>query len=119
MAGDDFDRDCVDVTVVSPLTTNQREVEVGKAAQRAEDRKISKHRAACEAAGLGFKAFAVDVFGVMGRASRRLLQRIRNRIVRETCCAEYKATAICLRRMSMSVQLGVARQMVASRAVAE
>ena len=62
MAGDDFDRDCVDVTVVSPLVTNhQRVVEVGKAAQAAEDRKFAKHRAACEMAGLGFKAFALDV----------------------------------------------------------
>ena len=120
MAGDDFDRDCVDVTVVSPLVSNnQREVEVGKAAQSAEDRKIAKHQAACEAAGYGFKAFAVDVFGVMGKESSRLLWRIRNRMVRETCCAEYKATAICVRRMSMSVQLGVARQVIASREIVE
>jgi hypothetical protein len=118
MAGDDFDRDCVDVTVVSPLVTNnQRAVEVGKAAQSAEDRKIAKHMAACEAAGYGFKAFALDVFGVMGKESGRLLRRVCNKMVRETCCAEYKATAICLRRISMAVQLGVARQMVASREV--
>jgi hypothetical protein len=120
MAGDDFDRDCVDVTVVSPLVTNnQREVEVGKAAQSAEDRKVAKHNAACEAARYGFKAFAVDVFGVMGRESSRLLGRICNRMIRETCCAEYKAKAICLRRISMSVQLGVARQLLASREIVD
>ena len=118
VAGDDFDRDCVDVTVVSPLVTNnQREVEVGKAAQSAEDRKIAKHRTACEAAGYGFKAFALDVFGVMGKESSGLLRRVRNKMVRETCCAPYKATAICLRRISMSVQLGVARQVILCRTI--
>ena len=118
MAGDDFDKDCVDVTVVSPLcSTRQPEVEVGKAAQRAEKNKINKHLAACEAAGYGFKAFAIDVFGVMGEESAMLLRRICKKMIRETCCAKYKAMAICYRRVSMAVQLGVARQMVASREV--
>jgi hypothetical protein len=117
MAGDDFDRDCVDVTVVSPLSSNQRMVQAGKAAQQAEDRKVRKHLAACEATRLGFKAFALDVFGVMGKESRRLLDRVRKRMARETCCPLYKATAICDRRISIAVQIGVARQLIASRQV--
>lgn len=116
MAGDDFDRDCVDVTVVSPLVTNnQPVVEVGKKAQEAEDRKVRKHGEACEAAGYGFKAFALDVFGVLGRDSKRLLDRVCKRIVRESGYEEYKATAICYRRISMAVQQGIAEQLLASR----
>jgi hypothetical protein len=120
MAGDDFDRDCVDVTVVSPLVSNrQPAVVVGRAATRAAARKVAKHSAACERAGLGFKAFAVDVFGVMSADTRRFVYRVRNRLMRETCCAEYKATAICFRRISFSIQLGVARELLASRDIRE
>ena len=116
MAGDDFDHDCVDVTVVSPLVTNnQRAVKVGKTAREAEDMKVRKHRVACEQAGFGFKPFAVDVFGVLAPDSAKLLDRVQSRMARETCCDEYKAAAICDRRISFAVQLGVARQVVQSR----
>ena len=38
ISGDDFNQDCVDVTVVSPLVTNnQPEVQVGKKAEEAEE----------------------------------------------------------------------------------
>ena len=66
--------------------------------------------------GYGFKAFALDVFGVLGRDSKRLLDRVCKRIVRETAgYEEYKATAICCRRISMAVQQGIAEQLLASR----
>ena len=97
------------------VTNNQPVVEVGKKAQEAEDRKVRKHGAACEAAGYGFKAFALDVFGVLGRGSKRLLDRVCKRIVRETGYEEYKATAICYRRISMAVQQGIAEQLLTSR----
>jgi hypothetical protein len=118
MSGDDFDNDCVDVTVVSPLVTNnQRAVIVGKAARDAEGMKVRKHSLPCEQAGFGFKAFAVDVFGVLSPDSAKLLDRVKSRMVRETCCAEYKAAAICFRRISFAVQLGVARQLIMSHRI--
>ena len=119
MAGDDFDRDCVDVTVVSPIRTTQQEIVVGDTAQKAEDMKIEKHAAACEAAGFGFKPFAVDIFGVIAKESSLLLKRVCEKMIRETCCAPYKAIAICQRRISLAVQLGVARQLIASRKVVD
>jgi hypothetical protein len=120
MAGDDFDRDCVDVTVVSQLVTNnQPEVAVGKSAEQAETRKYNKHQAACEQAGFGFKAFAADVFGVLTGRSHGLLRRIIKRLVREVGYPKYKATAMCLRRVSFAIQLGVARQFVCCRALSD
>jgi hypothetical protein len=116
MAGDDFDQDCVDVTIVSPLTTNnQAEVVVGKAAADAEVRKYDKHMVPCEQAGFGFKAFAADVFGVLTPKSYSLLRRIWTRLIREAGYPKYRAVAMCLRRVSFAIQLGVARQFVASR----
>ena len=120
MAGEDFDRDCVDVTVVSPLVTNnQPEIVVGDAAQKAEARKLEKHLLACETANFGFQPFAIDVFGVLAKQSQHLLYRIVEKMIRETCCSPHKAKAICQRRISMAVQLGVARQLLASRKVAD
>jgi hypothetical protein len=120
ISGDDFDRDCVDVTVVSPIiTNNQPEVVVGKKAEEAERRKYTKHQAACENSGFGFKAFATDVFGVVTSSSMKLLHRICSRLVREADYPAYMASAICLRRVSFSVQLGVARMFVGCRAPVE
>jgi hypothetical protein len=118
ISGDDYDRDCVDVTVVSPLVSgNQPEVVVGKMAAEAERRKGIKHLAACEQAGLGFKAFAMDVFGVMAPDALVLMNRIIHRLIRECDYPKYMASSICYRRVSMALQMGVARQFLASRPV--
>ena len=118
IAGEDFDRDCVDVTVVSPLVTNhQPVVKVGEVAQRAELAKNEKHVLACEAAGYGFHAFAMDVFGVLGKESNLLLNRVIEKVSRETCNPRYRAQAICQRRISLALQLGVSRQLLACRKV--
>jgi hypothetical protein len=116
VAGDDFDQDCVDVTVVSPLVTNnQPEVVVGKKAEEAEKKKYQKHQEACENAGFGFKAFAMDVFGVLAEQSLKFLKRVCSKLMREADYPKYMASAICYRRISFSVQLGVARQFLACR----
>jgi hypothetical protein len=118
MAGDDFDRDCVDITVVSPLvTSNQSRVVVGKAAEEAESRKVTKHRVPCEQAGFGFKPFAVDVFGVMSKSAYKFLQRVCSKLVREVGYSQHLAWSICVRKISFSVQLGVAQQLIACRGV--
>jgi hypothetical protein len=118
MAGDDFDQDCVDITIVSPITTNnQAVVVVGKTANEAEARKIAKHKGPCERAGFGFKVFATDVFGVLSKNSAVLLQRICSKLSREVGYAKYMAKAICIRKISFAVQLGVAQQLIACRGV--
>jgi hypothetical protein len=118
VAGDDFEKDCIDITVVSPIVTNhQPTIVVGAKAETAERLKYQKHRAACEQAGLGFKAFAIDVFGVPAKESLKILHRICSRLMREGGYPEHMATSICFRRVSFAVQLGVARLFVASRTV--
>jgi len=116
--GDDFDKDCIDCTVVSPIkATNPVAIQVRQAAEVAEAKKYTKHLAACESAGYGFKAFAIDVFGVMAKESSKLLQRIISKLVREMSYPVYRATALVLRRVSFAVQLGVARNVILCRAV--
>jgi len=116
ISGDDFAQDCVDVTVVCPFSTVMTgggALVIGKKVDEAEDNKFHKHQEACENASYGFKTFAIDVFGVVGSRSLGLLNRIRNAIVRATGQPSMKATAICYRKMSLAVQKGVARQVLA------
>jgi hypothetical protein len=118
IAGDDYERDCVDVTVVSPLVSgNQPAVVVGAKAERESRNKHAKHQVACEEAGFGFRAFAIDVFGVPSQESLKFLQRVSSKLVREADYPAYMASAIVCRRVSIAVQIGVARQLLASRAV--
>jgi hypothetical protein len=115
LAGDDFEQDCVDVTVVCPFTTTMTggaPLVIGKKVNDSEEEKYRKNLEACENASYGFKAFAIDVFGVTGTRSLQLLYRIRNAIVRTSGQPMRKATAICHRRISISVQKGVARQVL-------
>jgi hypothetical protein len=118
VAGDDFHQDCIDVSVVSPLISGpQGIIVVGKKAKEAERLKFSKHLLACEQAGFGFKAFVVDVFGVLTEASQVLLDRVCYSLCRLFSYPVYLGKAICSRKISFSVQLGVARQVLACRDV--
>jgi hypothetical protein len=112
--GDDFAQDCIDVTVVSPLiTNNQRSIVVGDKAKVAETNKIKKHEDACTLSGFGFKPFAMDVFGVLAPRSVSFLKRICNKLMYLYDYPSYVASAIVYRRISFAVQLGVARQFLA------
>ena len=116
--GDDYGKDCVDVTIVSPVVVkgNQpsRLLIVGKKAQEAQANKIRKHLEPCEDAGFGFKPFAADVFGVLADDALKFLNRLITRIVRENIYPEHLASAICYRKVSLAIQLGVARQVVSA-----
>jgi hypothetical protein len=115
-SGDDYDRDCIDVTVVSPLISkNQPVVEPGKKAQKAEDEKIKKHQDSCHEAGYGFQPFSIDIFGIMGSKTKSLFSRIVNNMVRCNGYESWKAMAIASRKISIAVQIGVARQILAAR----
>jgi hypothetical protein len=114
MSGDDYAEDCIDVTVVSPLpATITAEIKIGQKVEAAELAKYRKHELACENASYGFRAFAVDVFGVFAKRSLNLLHRIRNSLMRKTGYPEWLATAVCYRRISIAVQIAVARRVVA------
>jgi hypothetical protein len=121
IAGDSTAGVCVDVTIVSPLSPQAARCQeaVGAMAAKAESDKKVKHGEACCAAGFGFRAFAADVCGVLAPEAHGLLQRIIERLMHEFGYPRYKATAICYRRISMAIQIGVARQVVASRAVVD
>jgi hypothetical protein len=113
LAGDDFAQDCVDVTVVCPLSSRiTTDIVIGKKVNNSEADKYRKHQEACENASFGFKAFAIDVFGVVATRSLQFLYRIRNAMVRSAGYSPRMATAICHRRISLAVQMGVARQAV-------
>jgi hypothetical protein len=113
LEGDDYPRDCVDVTVVSPLPSHiTADIVIGKKVNSSEEDKYRKHQEACENVNFGFKAFAIDVFGVVATRSLQLLHRIRNAMARTAGYPLRKATAICHRRISLAVQMGVARQAV-------
>ena len=69
-------RTCVDTTVVSPVVAVMPvHFRPDAAAFFAEEAKYNKHFAACEAAGDYFKAFAVDVFGVLAPDASALVNR--------------------------------------------
>jgi hypothetical protein len=120
LAGDDYTQDCVDVCVVSPLSLRMAsDVVIGQKVEEAERAKYQKHEEACHNAAYGFKAFAVDVFGIVAKKSFKFLNRIRNAMARATGRPRWLATAICYRRISMSIQLGVTRQIVAQLAESE
>jgi hypothetical protein len=111
--GDDYDRDCIDVTVVSPLRkTMSAGFTPGLAASTAERGKYVKHEAACNLANYGFKAFAADVFGVLGPRSEQFLDRLCNAFCSSSGLPSSVAYSICRRRVSFAVQLGVCRQLL-------
>ena len=113
--GNDFDRDCIDVTVSSPISKDMclpANFVAGLSARQAEDGKFRKHLEACEQANYGFYPFAMDVFGVVGPQSTDLIKRFCHSYQAAKGLSKSLAYLICLRRISFSVQLGVARQLV-------
>jgi hypothetical protein len=121
VAGDSKAWDCVDVSIVSPISPNaaNSQVEVGCAAREAEARKFSKHGPGCHSMGLGFSPFVVDIFGVLAPQAHKVLHRIVARLCSELGYPKYKAEAICYRRISTAIQIAVARQVLWSRAVVD
>jgi hypothetical protein len=116
MDGDDFPKDCVDITVVCPLAANiNADIMIGKKVEESERKKYSKHKSACEDSSYGFKAFAVDVFGVIAKRSRELLDRVTNSMVSNSGYPPWLAKAISHRRISIAIQIGVARQVVGQK----
>lgn len=103
---------CIDVTVVSPLATNnQPYIIVGKIAKDAELRTHThKHLKPCEQIENASKLSRWMYLESRRKKSRGLLRRIETRLVRFEGYPTYNAAATCLRRVSFAAHLGVARQ---------
>lgn len=89
-----------------------KQVPLGKALADAANNKIKSHREACAQNGLDFCPFAVDVCGFIEESAADLLKRMASRIA-EHSGRSFKSTwNQCVRRMSVAIQLSVARQLV-------
>jgi hypothetical protein len=104
---------CVDVTVVSPIKAHMPvNFVVGKDAKTAEHEKFRKHEDACREAGYEFIPFAVDIFGGLAPEALKLLRLIASNLEVTKNCSRNVALNIVFRRISFSIHLGVARQLV-------
>jgi len=106
---------CVDVTVVSPLSDAKSSTSQGNAPGRqvldAAAAKIRKHQEAVDnAGGLTFLPFAADVCGLITADAYGLLQSfaVRGEAI---CRRPYsELISVCRRRISLAIQMGVSNQ---------
>jgi len=106
---------CIDVTVVSPLSAAKSNLPEGRdlwvlVDKTAEDKR-SKHQGPCNLAGKEFIAFAVDVCGMVEASATLLLQNLATFYSKRTLRPFSYALSLCRRRVSLAIQLGVARQL--------
>jgi hypothetical protein len=106
---------CVDVTVVSPLSykksTTSQGTKIGQQLLDSAAAKFQKHQEACDnAGGLTFLPFAADVCGLLSTDAYGLLQSFAVR-GEETCRRPYsELISVCRRRISLAIQMGVSNQ---------
>jgi len=110
---------CVDVTVVSPLSEAQSSTTDGKIVaqyvQKQSCKKDSKHEGPCHnAGGLRFLAFAVDVCGIIAKEAYGLLRVFARRGSEMTRRSYSEIIALCRRKVSYAIQLGVSNQLLIS-----
>jgi len=114
--GDSNDWTCIDITVVSPFADSRKEKREGRipgaAAFTAANLKDKKHADNCKANGLEFIPFAVDVCGMMDRRAYNLIKRFASKIASIEARPYSYTLSICLRRISLAIQLGTARQLM-------
>ncbi len=108
-------RTCVDVTVVSPLSASKSRTkdgtEVGYLVKKAARDKREKHEGPCNLAAYDFLPFAVDVCGIVESSGSLLLRRFATRYSTRLSLPYSYALSLCRRRISLAIQLGVARQL--------
>jgi hypothetical protein len=112
IAGDNFTRTSIDVTVTSSIVgSNCSAVHVPEAlAKTREDAKFLKHDSPCQLPGYGFQAFSVDIFGGIGPDSLALLRRFAYSYAKRSGKSPSHAHSICYRRISFAIHLAAARQ---------
>ena len=113
--GDNHQRICVDITIVSPLSDSKSTLrdgkDVGFLVTKAAENKILKHSDACSSADLGFIPFALDVCGVIDLAALYLLSTFASAYSKNLSKSYVYALHICRRRISFALQTGISRQL--------
>jgi hypothetical protein len=113
--GGNFPRDCVDITVVSPLSeamvTKSHGQQLGAYVSERATAKSNKHAPHCHASSLGFVPFAVDVCGMLDEAAVGLIELLAIRYAARKGGAPERALSLCRRRISVGLYIGVSRQL--------
>jgi hypothetical protein len=111
-------RDCVDITVSSPLSWAKASVganvKPGNLVNTKADNKNKKHRLACFQAAKGFTPFSVDVCGMIEGTAALLLNRIACQQAKHSDRPYRDTISFCRRRVSFAIHHGVAKQLVAA-----
>jgi hypothetical protein len=116
MGLDDYSRDCVDVTIVSPFAKNQQPG-LGVRVRAAEIEKYRKHEDACHVSGYGFRAFAIDALGNIPERSSALLARLQSAIALKTGREHSLVVNDVNRQVSCALQVAVACQLLSHRPI--
>ena len=104
---------CVDTTIASPMCPTYIALPTGQLAKTKAASKISKHAAACDNAGFNFQPFSMDTCGILDARASSLLSRFADSYAAISGLATSHSKAICRRRISFSLQRGIAAQLTA------
>ena len=85
----------------------------GQLAKTKATLKIAKHAAACDNAGFIFQPFSMDTCGILDARASSLLSRFADSYAAISGLAASHSKAICRRRISFSLQRGIAAQLTA------
>jgi hypothetical protein len=108
---DDYPRDCVDVTIVTPFKKDHK-VNQGYQVQKAENDKYRKHETACHDSGYGFRAFALDTLGNIPSRSLALLTRLSSAVAFATGRDHSLVVNDVYRQIGCALQICVACQLL-------
>lgn len=114
--GDKSQSLCVDMTVVSPLSQAKADGNayklLGQLVRHSANKKNEEYLATCQAHGMEFLPFAVDVCGMIDKTAAELLQRFASGMAQRQGKTYSYTIALCRRKISFAIQHSVARQLV-------
>lgn len=102
---------CLDVTGVSPFTSDFHTFIPGQAIAKAVLRKRNKYLAVCETHGYGFGVLALTILGELGDDMIAFVKRLKNCIANNN--ANCDTGYFLFHRVGMVIQKGVGAQLVA------
>jgi hypothetical protein len=116
--GDEFPKTCVDVTIVSPLSSAKINtsdgIKIGSLVLRAAKEKQAKYLNRCEESQMGFLPFALDVCGISDPTVPYLLHRFASKIAIRQGWKFGHALCNCLRKISFALQAGIVKQLASA-----
>jgi hypothetical protein len=118
MGLDDFSRDCVDVTIVSPFSKDQANGTAERVSVAERD-KYRKHEEPCRVSGYGFRAFAVDALGNVGEKSKTLLTRLQSAVASKTGREFSMVVSDVNKQVSCALHIAVASQLLSHYPILE